>query len=160
ATLGLWRFEKQAPDHSAVADKGSVKLEVGELPSIEECRAEYESAPVGFEKERAQRRMALREKVGDVAEFDLPIYVWKLGRSFFVGAPVEFYSDVQTSLREKFPDFTVLVLDVCNGFLNYLPRQEDFERNTYPVRISLFAAGSMEHARDKAAEMIASMIRD
>lgn len=160
ATLGLWRFEKQKPDHSAEAKKGSVKLEVGQLPSIDECRAEYESAPEGFEKERAQRRLALREKVGDVAEFDLPIYVWKLGNSFLVGAPVEFYSDVQTSLRERFPDFTVLVLDVCNGFLNYLPRQEDFERNSYPVRISLFAAGSMERARDKAAEMIASMIRD
>lgn len=160
ATLGLWRFEKQTPEHAALVQKGSVKLEVGQLPSIEECRAEYESAPVGFEKERAQRRMALREKVGDVAEFDLPIYVWKLGKSFLVGAPVEFYSEVQTSLREKFPDFTVLVLDVCNGFLNYLPRQEDFERNSYPVRISLFAAGSMERARDKAAEMIASMIRD
>lgn len=91
-------------------------------------------------------------------ECDLPIYVWKLGRSFFVGAPVEFYSEVQTSLREEFLDFTILVLDVCNGFLNYLPRKEDFDRDSYPVRISLFAAGSMAHARDKAAETIAAMM--
>lgn len=160
ATLGLWRFEKQKPDHSADAKKSCVKLKVGQLPSIDECRAEFKNAPEGFEKERAQRRLALREKVGDVAEFDLPIYVWKLGRSFLVGAPVEFYSEVQTSLREKFPDFTILVLDVCNGFLNYLPRKEDFDRDSYPVRISLFAAGSMERARDKAAEIIASMIPD
>ncbi len=158
ATLGLWKFETQEPDQSIESKVGSVKLKVGELPSVEACRAECENAPAGFEKERAQRRLALREKVGDVAEFDLPIYVWKLGKTILVGAPVEFYSDVQIFLRAAFPDHTVLVLDVCNGFLNYLPRQEDFVKNSYPVRISLFAAGSMERARDKAAEIVASMM--
>lgn len=156
-TLGLWRFEKQAPDLAIEAKIGSVKLKVAEMPSIEECRAELNEAKVGFEKERAQRRLAQREKVGDVSEYNLPIYVWRLGRSFLVGAPVEFYSEVQVTLREMFPEFTVIVLDVCNGFLNYLPREEDFKRDIYPVRISLFAAGSMERARDKAAEIIVSM---
>lgn len=158
ATLGLWKFETQEPDQSIESKVGSVKLKVGELPSVDACRAECENAPAGFEKERAQRRLALREKVGDVAEFDLPIYVWKLGKTILVGAPVEFYSNVQIFLRAAFPDHTVLVLDVCNGFLNYLPRQEDFVKNSYPVRISLFAAGSMERARDKAADIVASLM--
>lgn len=158
ATLGIWKFEKQKPDHGFEVKVGNVKLKVGQLLSIAECRTEIENAPIGFEKERAQRRLAIREKVGEVPEFDLPIYVWKLGSSFLVGAPVEFYSDVQISLREMFPDFTVIVLDVCNGFFNYLPREVDFDRDTYPVRISLFAAGSMERARDKAAEIITSMV--
>lgn len=159
ATLGLWRYEKQIPDLTIEAVVGSVKLTVAQqLPSVEACRAHVEIAPQGFEKERAQRRLALREKVGDVSQYDLPLYVWRLGKSFFVGAPVEFYSDVQISLRARFPDFTVIVLDVCNGFLNYLPRQQDFKRGTYPVRISLFAEGSMERARDKAAEIIETMI--
>lgn len=159
ATLGLWRFEKQIPDLTIETKVGSVALTVGQhLPSVEACRVDVENAPQGFEKERAQRRLALREKVGDVSQYDLPIYVWRLGKSIFVAAPVEFYSDVQISLRARFPEFTVIVLDVCNGFLNYLPREEDFSRNTYPVRISLFAKGSMERARDKAAEIIESII--
>lgn len=158
ATLGLWTTEKQAPDRSVQTSVSHVNLDVAALPSVDECRSSYEQAPAGFEKERAQRRLALRKKVGDVEQFDLPIYVWKLGRSFLVGAPVEFYSDVQISLRDSFPDHTVLLLDVCNGFFNYLPRAEDFEKNTYPVRISLFAAGSMERARDKISDMIASML--
>jgi hypothetical protein len=158
ATLGLWKLEKQKPDYSLDSKSGTVKLEVGTLLPITQCRAEIENATTGFEKERAQRRLAMREKVGEAEEYELPIYVWRLGKSFFVGAPVEFYSDVQISLRESFPEFTVVVLDVCNGFLNYLPSEFDFDRDTYPVRISLFAAGSMERARNKAAEIISAMV--
>ncbi len=157
ATLGLWRFEKQAPDRSVMANVGHATLRVGELPSIATCIRDVEDASDGFRRERARRRLALRRKVGDAADFDLPIYVWRLGRSLFVGAPVEFYSEVQISLRARFPDFTVIVLDVCNGFLNYLPRKQDFERGTYAARISLFAEGSMERARDTAAAMMAQM---
>ena len=51
----------------------------------------------------------------------------------------------------------MVVLDICNGFLNYLPRASDYDRDTYPVRIALFARGSMERARDKAADMIAEL---
>lgn len=158
ATLGLWRFESVPPDTAIDVTLDHVTLNLGSLPTIDECRAQCDDAPTGFERERAQRRLALREKVGAGPTFDLPIYVWRLGRSFLVGAPIEFYSEVQISLREQFPDFTVVVLDVCNGFLSYLPRAEDYPRNTYPVRISLFEAGSMERARDKAAEMITSMM--
>lgn len=158
ATLGLWRFEERTPDPTVEAKIGSATLKIGPLPSIEDCRAESDNAPVGFEKERAQRRLALREKIGEGPEYDLPIYVWRLGQSVLVGAPVEFYSDVQIALRERFPGFTVIVLDVCNGFLSYLPRADDYKRDTYPVRISLFEAGSMERARDKAAEIITSMV--
>ena len=81
---------------------------------------------------------------------------WQYGRRY-AGAPVEFYSDVQIALRQRFPDITVVVLDICNGFLNYLPREADYARDTYPVRIALFARGSMERARDKAADLIAAL---
>lgn len=158
ATLGLWTTETQASDRSVQTISSHVTLDVADLPSVADCRSAYEQAPAGFEKERAQRRLALRQKIGDVEKFDLPVYVWKLGRSFLVGAPVEFYSDVQISLRDRFPDYTVLLLDVCNGFFNYLPRAQDFEKNTYPVRISLFSEGSMERARDRISEIIASML--
>ena len=96
--------------------------------------------------------------MGDGPFFDLPIYVWKLGQVFIIGAPVEFYSDVQKSLSDEFLNHNILVLNICNGFLNYLPRQEDFDRDTYPVRISLFAKGSMEKAIDRAKEIIREMI--
>ena len=158
ATLGRWQLEKYEPDESFSIGYETVRLELAELPSVAECRTEMENAPSGFERERAERRLAIREKLDAGADHALPIYVWRLGRSVLVGAPVEFYSDVQIALRSRFPDLTVAVLDVCNGFFNYLPRQEDYARDTYPVRIALFARGSMERACAKAAEMIDTLV--
>ena len=157
ATLGRWKLEASEPDDSVAVRCETVRLKLAELPSVEECRDAVAQAPDGFERERAERRLAIRQKVGRGDGHDLPIYVWRLGRSVLVGAPVEFYSDVQVALRQRFPDITVAVLDVCNGFLNYLPREADYARDTYPVRIALFARGSMERARDKATDLIAAL---
>lgn len=154
ATLGRWRLERCEPDESFALKRDTVRLSIAAQPSTEECREAVAKAEDGFARERAERRLAIREKLGDGADYDLPIHVWRLGRSVLVGAPVEFYSDVQISLRQRFPEITVAVLDICNGFLNYLPRASDYDLDTYPVRIALFARGSMERARDKAASMI------
>ena len=157
ATLGRWGFERCDPDGMIAVKRDTVRLALADQPSVAECKEAIAKAADGFERERAERRLAIREKLGDGDGYDLPIYVWRLGRSVLVGAPVEFYSDVQVALRKRFPDITVAVLDVCNGFLNYLPRAADYDRDTYPVRIALFARGSMERARDKAADMIAEL---
>ena len=157
ATLGRWRLEPFEPDGAFGVRRGAARLELASLPTVAECREAIAAAQDGFQRERAERRLAIRKKLGDSDSFDLPIYAWRLGRSVLVGAPVEFYSDVQIALRSRFPDITVAVLDVCNGFLNYLPRESAYDRNTYPVQIALFARGSMEHARDRAAETIASL---
>ena len=157
ATLGRWRLTPREASETFSVCCDTVRLELNALPSIAECREAITLAPAGFERERAERRLAIRQKLGEGSRFDLPIHVWRLGRSALVGAPVEFYSDVQLALRARFPEITVAVLDVCNGFLNYLPREADYDRRTYPVQIALFARGSMERARDKAAEMIAAL---
>ncbi|MCY4541340.1 MAG: hypothetical protein OXB95_02940 [Rhodobacteraceae bacterium] len=157
ATLGRWRLAACQPDKAFAFLQRTVGLNIAELPSIAECRNAAATASDGFERERAERRLAIREKLGDGDRFELPIYAWRLGSSVMVGAPVEFYSDVQVDLRARFPGITIAVLDVCNGFLNYLPREADYERNTYPVKIALFARGSMERARDRIAEVIAEL---
>ena len=158
ATLGRWRLEPSEPDDAFAFRCDTVRLKLAALPSVAQCGEAVALAPDGFERERAERMLAIREKLDQGDSHDLPIYVWRLGRSVLIGAPVEFYSDVQIALRDRFPEITVAVLDVCNGFLNYLPREADYALDTYPVRIALFARGSMERARDKAAEMIAALL--
>jgi hypothetical protein len=49
------------------------------------------------------------------------------------------------------------VLDICNGFLNYLPKIEEFERNTYQVKIALFSPESEAKVRTKIVSLINSM---
>ena len=158
ATLGRWRFEPFEPDCAFAFRCETVRLELAELPSLTECREAVATAQDGFERERAERRLAIRDKLDEGDSHGLPIYVWRLGQSVLVGAPVEFYSDVQIELRRRFSGLTVAVLDVCNGFLNYLPRESDYARDTYPVRIALFARGSMERACDKATDMIRAIM--
>ena len=154
ATLGRWKYREFEPDPTLTALLGSVRLQIADLPTVSECQTEVDEAQPGFMRERAVRRLAIRKKLDEGDSHALPLYAWRIGRSVLVGAPIEFYSDVQIALRRRFPGITVLVLDVCNGFLNYLPREADYARDTYPAKIALFAPGSMERAMDKAAEMI------
>ena len=64
ATLGRWRLEASEPDDSVAVRCETVRLKLAELPSVEECRDAVAQAPDGFERERAERRLAIRQKVG------------------------------------------------------------------------------------------------
>ena len=75
-----------------------------------------------------------------------------------VGAPIEFYNEFQIFLRGKFPENQILVLDICNGFLNYLPSKKEFTRNTYQVKIALFAPESEEIVRTKVVYLINNIL--
>jgi hypothetical protein len=50
------------------------------------------------------------------------------------------------------------VLDICNGFLNYLPRKEEFKRESYQVKIALFAPDSEEKVRLKVVYLIKKLL--
>ena len=153
ATLGLWKYEDELPESEIYIVAETVELELGDLPSVDAFKELVESKR-GYEKERAQRGLALREKLGNSSTFDFPIYVWKLGKTIMVGAPIEFYNEFQIFLRRQFPENLILVLDICNGFLNYLPRKEEFERETYQVKTALFDPKSEEKVREKVVNLI------
>ncbi len=157
ATLGLWKYVDELPDQRIGMITETVELELGDLPTIDAFKKLVE-AKSGFEKERAQRGLALREKLGESSTYDFPIYAWKLGKTIIVGAPIEFYNEFQIFLRRQFPENLILVLDICNGFLNYLPRQEEFTRNTYQVKIALFAPESEDKVRTKVVYLINKII--
>ena len=75
-----------------------------------------------------------------------------------VGAPIEFYNEFQIFLRQQFPENLILVLDICNGFLSYLPSKEEFTRNTYQVKIALFAPESEEKVRLKVVCLVNKLL--
>ena len=157
ATLGLWKYEDELPDQRIGMITETVELELGDLLRIDAFKNLVE-VKSGFEKERAQRGLALREKLGESSTYDFPIYAWKLGKTIMVGAPIEFYDEFQIFLRRQFPENLILVLDICNGFLNYLPRQEEFTRNTYQVKIALFAPESEGKVRTKVVYLINKLL--
>ena len=84
----------------------------------------------------------------------MPLVAWRLGGGVMMGAPVELYSDFQIRLRARHPGLPIAVMNICNGYLGYLPPREAYSLDVYPVRIALFAAGGAERALDTASAMI------
>ncbi|WP_306119035.1 MULTISPECIES: hypothetical protein [unclassified Roseitalea] len=154
--LGRWAFAPRAPGKDFAIRCETVGLAVRDLPSVEELHRTI-AATTGYARERAQRRLAMRNKIGDADEVEVPLIAWRLGESVLIGAPVEFYSAFQTELRARFPGLSIAVMNICNGYLSYLPPSEDFDRDVYPVRIAVFGRGSLEMALDKATDMIGAM---
>jgi hypothetical protein len=157
--LGRWRYAPARPDPRLVPRHEVVRLDVrNDLPPLAELRSALAAAPAGFERERAARRLAMREKIGDGATYDMPLVAWRLGGGVMFGAPVELYSDFQIRLRARHPGLPIAVMNICNGYLGYLPPREAYSLDVYPVRIALFAAGGAERALDAASAMIDSLM--
>jgi hypothetical protein len=65
---------------------------------------------------------------------------------------------LQTDLRRRFPDLTVLVMMLGDGWrCSYVPTRETYGRGIYQEQIALLAAGALERLIDAAAEAIAEM---
>ncbi len=157
ADLARWGYAPSAPGTEMASLFETVEVDMLPIRSMDAIRAELATTPKGFMKERLERELAKREKVGEGPTFDMPVYVWRLGPSVFVGVPAELYSAFQIDLRASFPGLSIVVMNICNGGLSYLPSRQAYETDVYPVRIAMFAAGSMERIRDKAAEMIGKL---
>jgi len=157
AALARWGYAPNPPATDLASLSETVELDMLPLKTMAEIRSELEKTPKGFMKERLERQLAKREKVGDGPTFDMPVYVLRLGKSVFVGVPGELYSAFQIDLRARFPDLSIVVMNICNGGLSYLPSRPAYDTDVYPVQIAMFAAGSMERVQDKAAEMIARL---
>jgi hypothetical protein len=157
--LGRWRHAPAPADATFAALHRTVRLDVrNDLPGLAQLRADLAEAAPGFARERAQRRLAMREKIGDGSTFAMPLVAWRLGGAVMVGAPVELYSDFQIELRARHPGLPVAVMNICNGYLSYLPPRAAYETDVYPVRIALFAAGGAERALDVASAMISELM--
>lgn len=154
ADLARWGYAPNPPGTAMASLSETVELEMLPIRSMDEIRAELAKTPKGFMKERLERELAKREKVGDGPTFEMPVYIWRLGTSVFVGVPAELYSAFQIDLRARFPELSIVVLNICNGGLSYLPSRPAYDTDVYPVRIAMFEAGSMERVQEKAAEMI------
>lgn len=157
ADLARWHYQPNPPATSFASRCGSVELDMVPQMTVEEIREELSRTPKGFMKERLERKLAKREKIGDGPTFNMPLYVWRLGPSIFVGAPIELYSAFQIELRARFPEHSIVVMNLCNGGLSYLPSKEAYETDVYPVRVAMFAAGGLEKTLDKVTEMITEL---
>ncbi|CAN5693613.1 hypothetical protein BH11ARM2_BH11ARM2_18890 [soil metagenome] len=146
APLAVWQKVEEVPRRTVGAKLLKVPLAL-KISSD----AEGDDGPA---RERRSRQEMVRRWVGGGESFDLPVGVWQVGDASFVATPAEAYSLLQIELRRRFPERIVLVSNVSNGWVGYLPTQKMYDEDVYSVNQTPFARGSLEALIEACAREI------
>lgn len=145
APLAVWRACEGVSSEVLRASAPRLPLALkGDLPSVAEIDAALARKPTGFQYERLLRQRRVRDSVGEGDVSREQFWLWRLGDAALSAVPFEVYSVLQTRLRAAFPNTPLLVLNIGNGHLGYLPPRDCYGRNLYAVWQTPFAAGGLE----------------
>lgn len=104
-----------------------------DYPSMASIEADLSTATEGFEIERLSRRKRLRTSLGDGDTYPLHVWSWRIGDTHVIGWPGEAFSAAQTQLRAAFPHLAIVVMNVVNGTIGYLPPEHLYDEDMYEV---------------------------
>ncbi len=153
APLAMWSASSAPASETIRATASEIELDLKpDLLTLAEIEAALARNPTGFEYERLQRKRRVRMSFTDTATSMEKIWLWRLGDALLCGVPFECYSALQTVLRAAFPTTPILVLNVANGILGYLPPQRLYDHDLYTVWQTPFARGSLERVIARAVE--------
>jgi hypothetical protein len=156
ASLAVWRHEPDEPSRELQATRTPVSLPLKNWPSAEELEKQRLACTDRALEERLRRKRNVRLSIGDGANFELPVHVWRIGDAVLVGSCCEAYSVLQRELRRRFPDTTIISMNLINGSIGYLPPAKLYDRDLYTVWQTPFERGSYE----RVLETMTREIRD
>lgn len=145
APLAMWSSCDQPANETLRAVVRSLELNLKpDLPTLAEIDAALAKKPEGFEYERLLRKRRVRMSFTEGTVSTEKIWLWQLGDAILVGVPFEGYSALQTELRAAFPEKTIIVMNIANGILGYLPPAPLYDHNIYTVWQTPFDRGGLE----------------
>ncbi|MDE2126946.1 MAG: neutral/alkaline non-lysosomal ceramidase N-terminal domain-containing protein [Armatimonadetes bacterium] len=153
APLALWRETPTQPSSTLVCRKVMVRLALNASSDPPEPTDDDPSA-VAAARERRERRALVRQSVGDGDAYSCPLWVWRVGDAALVAQPNEAYSALQQSLRRRFPRLAIMVVNVANGHIGYLPPKEAWAGNLYQAWQTPYAPGCLEAVTEAAGDTI------
>lgn len=159
APLALWRPAPAAASRQLDARRTVVTLPLKAWPSVDELDQRWASCGDRALKERIRRRRNVRLAVGDGSTFSLPVSIWRIGDAVLVGSMAESYSLLQRELRRRFPQRAVVVGNLMNGSIGYLPPVDCYDRNIYQVWQTPFERGALELVVETMSEAIEELLR-
>ncbi len=157
APLGQWGYRKSEPCKILHAVQDKIELTV-DLPTAEMLKNEMDAAADPVLLERLNRKLRIREGIGDGEQADMPFWVWRIGDAIVLGHPNEAYSGLQIELRKSFPGVAVVVMNCVNGHYGYLPPSHLYAENIYPVWQTPFTKGCHEKMISKCRRTIEKML--
>ncbi|HET6422552.1 MAG TPA: hypothetical protein VFG20_02640 [Planctomycetaceae bacterium] len=181
ATLGEWRHTTAEPARAARWSLFGLKRFAVPLPyradkpQLDQLRAERgvcevrkQAALDRGDTEAARDQHAIMERLsraitrweacpsGDTFPFQVALL--RMGEAVWVFVESEPYQWLQTELRRRFPDWTIMVVVLLDGWrCAYLPRDEMYGSGVYPDQISMVARGGLEAVVDAIADEIAAL---
>ncbi|HEX5415571.1 MAG TPA: hypothetical protein VFZ25_07885, partial [Chloroflexota bacterium] len=177
ATLGDWQDVPQTAERVQETTRvagGSyvVELPLKAIPSRDELNrelAEWESRQraadeqgdrgaardYGARAERARRWLGRIDDVPAGSTYPFEFSVWRLGDAVWVTAEGEPYNLLQTELRRRFPELTILVSPLSGGGAAlYLLPLDRYGKGLYQEEPSLLGPGCLEEVIDAISERV------
>jgi hypothetical protein len=159
APLAIWAGQKASGGEGAAASVTSVELPLRDLPTLDELGEEWKDIDPRSRVERLGRARNLRDGYIDGPTVQHPVWAWRLGDAVIVGHPGEAYSRLQTTLRARFPETPIVVMNLTNGpgFV-YLPTRDAYDRGAYQAWQTPLAPGALNLLVEHVAAVVASLL--
>jgi len=148
APLAVWRREPHPASGTLQAQTFTIELPLQAMPSADELERQRQACADRAQAERLRRKRDVRRALGDGSTFPLQGWVWQIGEALLLGTMCECYSWIQRELRRRFPQRTLVYLNLINGSIGYLPPAELYGLDLYQVWQSPFDRGSLEMLAD------------
>ncbi|RCS54483.1 alkaline ceramidase [Bremerella cremea] len=158
APLAAWEHVPQQASSHLQARLTTVEIPIKAWPSSAQIQEAYEASNDRYQKERLRRRLGIRLALGDGTVYPLPLSTLQIGDAIFVGSLGEAYSIFQKELRAEFPTQAVICMNLINGSLGYLPPQELYDLEIYPVWQTPFDRGCLEQTLSAARQTIHELL--
>ncbi|MFT7034050.1 MAG: hypothetical protein ACJA2S_002559 [Cyclobacteriaceae bacterium] len=159
APLAVWTLKKNKA-YSEILKSKVEQVPIKIKPDWQDhaqIKRELEQATDRVIQERLLRKLRVQQSLGDTNNFHLPVWIWRVGKAFFIGSQAEAYSILQIELRKAFPNSTIIVMNLINGANGYLPESHLYTEDIYTVWQTPFDKGGLEILIDTCKKAIRSM---
>ncbi|MGM1018295.1 MAG: hypothetical protein ACQEW8_12240 [Actinomycetota bacterium] len=159
APLAMW-VERPADGGTEISGAhATVELALRDLPTLDELSEQWRDIDPRSRRERLDRARNLRDGyiVGPTVQH--PVWAWRLGDAIVVAHPGEAYSRLQRTLRDRFADTPIVVMNLTNGpgFV-YLPTREAYARGAYQAWQTPLASGALERLEEHAIQLVERLL--
>jgi hypothetical protein len=150
ADLGVWSSRPDTSQSRVLrACEYWMELPLLQRPTLAEMQSMLANATERPHIERIERMIRREEQLQEKESIAVPICLWQVGDSFWIGQAQEMYSQFQKELRKRFPDWVILPMNDANGpDIGYVYRPELAGLPIYQVQVSPFrpeTLGLMTH---------------
>jgi hypothetical protein len=144
APLAIWKPEPVIKESKMTAEIIQVELPLKPWPSVGELKKSVKACNDPVLRERLIRKLGVRTSIGDGKKVSVKVWFWLLGDCLIIAQPNEAYAIFQQTLRSQFSPIPVIVGNIVNGHIGYLPPGNLYEKDMYSVWQTPFEAGAYE----------------